>query len=188
MKRDNGLNTYYPFSGGGSGTSNYNDLSNKPIINQDLDDVSFTPVANTYYRHIGASATNYVIGGIYYYDGTGFTWLAGQTGTKLYEHNLSFAASNVPELRFILYSASPTRITLNDFYWTYWKYASLVPFYNTGGVQYMILGAYFEYFYFEEEQEDVLRAVYSCCWAGGTQIQTYVDSFLTSLLDTVTEL
>lgn len=53
-----------------SGSSNYNDLSNKPIVNQDLDDVGFTPVASTYYRHTGASGSNYVIGKIYYYDGT----------------------------------------------------------------------------------------------------------------------
>ena len=38
------------------GSTDYNDLDNTPIINQDLDDVSFTPTANTYYRHTGASS------------------------------------------------------------------------------------------------------------------------------------
>ena len=36
----------------GSG-SNYNNLSNLPIINQDLLAANFTPVQNTYYRHTG---------------------------------------------------------------------------------------------------------------------------------------
>jgi len=35
------------------GVDDYNDLDNKPIINQDLEAVGFTPVANTYYRHTG---------------------------------------------------------------------------------------------------------------------------------------
>ena len=39
-----------------SGSSNYNDLTNKPIINQDLGDVGFTPTNYTYYRHTGNSS------------------------------------------------------------------------------------------------------------------------------------
>lgn len=38
---------------GGSGVSDYNELANKPVINQDLSATDFTPVANTYYRHTG---------------------------------------------------------------------------------------------------------------------------------------
>lgn len=38
---------------GGSGVSDYNDLANIPVINQDLSATDFTPVANTYYRHTG---------------------------------------------------------------------------------------------------------------------------------------
>ena len=64
-----------------SGSSNYNDLTNIPIVNQDLDDVGFTPVANTYYRHVGSSATTYAIGGIYYYDGTNYNAITGGGGT-----------------------------------------------------------------------------------------------------------
>lgn len=36
---------------GGSGVSDYNELANIPVINQDLSATDFTPVANTYYRH-----------------------------------------------------------------------------------------------------------------------------------------
>lgn len=68
-------------------TDNYNDLSNKPIRNQDLDDAEFVPVANTYYRHTGASATMYTIGAIYYYDGTNFN-IVGAAGGKMYRHNI----------------------------------------------------------------------------------------------------
>lgn len=38
---------------GGSGVSDYNELANKPIINQDLSENGFTPVKGTYYRHTG---------------------------------------------------------------------------------------------------------------------------------------
>lgn len=62
------------------GSTDYDDLTDKPIINQDLDDGSFTPSTNTYYRHIGASATTYTIGGIYYYDGTDFNLIDGSKG------------------------------------------------------------------------------------------------------------
>lgn len=59
-------------AGGGSGTTDYDDLSHLPIINQDLDELGFVPVSGTYYRHNGASSTNYAIGVIYYYDGINF--------------------------------------------------------------------------------------------------------------------
>jgi len=65
-----------------SGSSNYNELSNKPIKNQDLDDVGFSPVSNTYYRHTGASATTYEIGRIYYYDGTYFNAVLSQNDVE----------------------------------------------------------------------------------------------------------
>ena len=37
------------------GVTNYNELSNIPIINQDLDDENFIPEAGVYYRHTGSS-------------------------------------------------------------------------------------------------------------------------------------
>ena len=37
------------------GVTDYDDLDNKPVVNQDLDAVGFMPTANTYYRHIASS-------------------------------------------------------------------------------------------------------------------------------------
>lgn len=46
----------------------YNEMTDKPIVNQDLSAVGFTPVANTYYRNTGDN--EYAKGGIYFYNGT----------------------------------------------------------------------------------------------------------------------
>ena len=53
-------------------TADYNGLSNKPIINANLSEVSLVPVANTYYRHVGATTLTFTQGLIYKYDGTKF--------------------------------------------------------------------------------------------------------------------
>ena len=37
------------------GVTNYNELSNIPVVNQDLDDENFIPEAGVYYRHTGSS-------------------------------------------------------------------------------------------------------------------------------------
>lgn len=46
-------------------SSNYNDLSNIPVINQDLSATGFTPVKDTYYRHTGTTNRDYTNGVIY---------------------------------------------------------------------------------------------------------------------------
>ena len=46
----------------------YNILDNIPVINQDLSASGFTPVANTYYRHTGATTDTFTQGVIYLYD------------------------------------------------------------------------------------------------------------------------
>lgn len=48
--------------------ANYNKLDNIPVINQDLSATDFTPVANTYYRHTGATTDTFTQGVIYLYD------------------------------------------------------------------------------------------------------------------------
>ncbi len=58
-------------------SGSYNDVSNIPVINQDLTASGFTPVANTYYRHTGATTASYTNGVIYYYNGTGYAALDG---------------------------------------------------------------------------------------------------------------
>ena len=49
-------------------SGSYNNLSNIPVINQDL--TNFMPVGGTYYRHIGASSDTFRNDTIYLYDGT----------------------------------------------------------------------------------------------------------------------
>ena len=58
----------------------YNNLENKPIINADLHSGYHTPVANTYYRHIGTTLSPFARGVIYYYDGNTYTEIIGGGG------------------------------------------------------------------------------------------------------------
>ena len=64
----------------------YNDLPNIPVQNQDLAVSGFTPVANSYYRHTGATTDTFTQGVIYLYNGTGYAALgeSGSGGAKTY--------------------------------------------------------------------------------------------------------
>ena len=46
-------------------SSNYDELENVPVINQDLSATGFTPVKDTYYRHTGTTNSDYTKGVIY---------------------------------------------------------------------------------------------------------------------------
>lgn len=48
-----------------AGTTDYNELENVPVINQDLSAAGFTPVKDTYYRHTGTTNRDYTNGVIY---------------------------------------------------------------------------------------------------------------------------
>ena len=48
--------------------ADYNQLDSIPVINQDLSASGFTPVANTYYCHTGATTDTFTQGVIYLYD------------------------------------------------------------------------------------------------------------------------
>ena len=50
--------------------ADYNQLDSIPVINQDLSASGFTPTANTYYRHTGATTDTFTQGVIYLYDTT----------------------------------------------------------------------------------------------------------------------
>lgn len=63
--------------GEGAGVTDYNDLSNKPVIEQDLSEDTFNPVVGTYYKHSGASSDTFVKGVIYYYDTDGYAKIDG---------------------------------------------------------------------------------------------------------------
>ena len=77
-------------------TSSYNDLANIPVINQDLTTSGFTPVANTYYRHTGATTDTFTQGVIYLYD-TAYHKLgeSGGGGTTLnrYEYTVDLIST-----------------------------------------------------------------------------------------------
>lgn len=60
--------------------ADYNQLDSIPVINQDLSASGFTPVANTYYRHTGATTDTFTQGVIYCYDGTEYKALDGSGG------------------------------------------------------------------------------------------------------------
>ena len=62
--------------------ADYNQLDNIPVINQDLSATDFTPVANTYYRHTGATTDTFTQGVIYLYD-TAYHKLGESGGTTL---------------------------------------------------------------------------------------------------------
>lgn len=81
---------------GGSGVSDYNELNNIPVINQDLSASGFTPVANTYYRHTGATTATFTQGVIYLYD-TAYHKLGesgGGTTLNRYKYQMSVNATN----------------------------------------------------------------------------------------------
>lgn len=76
-------------TGGSGGVTDYDMLTDKPILNANLNGI--TPIANTYYRHIGGNTENYTRNVIYYYDGTQYhkvpyvektpTWSTGTSGS-----------------------------------------------------------------------------------------------------------
>ena len=74
-------------------SGSYNDLANIPVINQDLTASGFTPVANTYYRHTGATTDTFTQGVIYLYD-TAYHKLgeSGGGGTTLNRYTYSFTS------------------------------------------------------------------------------------------------
>lgn len=63
-----------------TGTTVYNNLSDIPIINQDLSASGFTPVENSYYRHTGTTTASFTKGVIYFWNGTGYAALSGSGG------------------------------------------------------------------------------------------------------------
>lgn len=91
-------------SGSGSGVSDYNNLDNIPVINQDLTASGFTPVANTYYRHTGATTDTFTQGVIYLYD-TAYHKLgeSGGGGTTLKKYTVNFANGEWNNTKYALF-------------------------------------------------------------------------------------
>lgn len=80
--------TEYKAITGETKTLDYNQIENIPVINQDLTASGFTPVANTYYRHTGATTDTFTQGIIYLYD-TAYHKLGESGGTTLNKYELT---------------------------------------------------------------------------------------------------
>lgn len=57
--------------------TDYSEIDGVPIVEQDLTASGFTPVANTYYKHTGATSATYTQGVIYLYNGTEYKAIDG---------------------------------------------------------------------------------------------------------------
>lgn len=80
--------------------ADYNKLDSIPVINQDLTASDFTPVANTYYRHTGATTDTFTQGVIYLYD-TAYHKLGesgGSGGGTTLNRYTTFVGNNTAEL------------------------------------------------------------------------------------------
>lgn len=108
--------------------ADYSKLDNIPVINQDLTASGFTPVANTYYRHTGATTDTFTQGVIYLYDTAYHKLGESGGGTTLNQYTTSVdtrVSSNRGTLYRILknakkisyirnsYTASPVSFALN---------------------------------------------------------------------------
>lgn len=76
--------------------ADYNKLDNIPVINQDLSASGFTPTANTYYRHTGATNNTFTQGVIYFYDTAYHKLGESGGGTTLNKYTFSVSISNSP--------------------------------------------------------------------------------------------
>lgn len=96
-------NDVYSWEDVAGGASDYNVLTNIPVINQDLTAAGFTPVANTYYRHTGTTTDTFTQGVIYLYD-TAYHKLGesgGGTKLNMYNYTLSPLSNKTENLRLI---------------------------------------------------------------------------------------
>lgn len=75
--------------------ADYNKLDSIPVINQDLSASGFTPVANTYYRHTGATTDTFTQGVIYLYDTAYHKLGESGGGTTLNKYTVSKPSINL---------------------------------------------------------------------------------------------
>ena len=92
--------------------ADYNQLDSIPVINQDLSATDFTPVANTYYRHTGATTDTFTQGVIYLYD-TAYHKL-GESGGGTTLNKYTFSGTSATRLNKIVTNAkSISAVSLN---------------------------------------------------------------------------
>ena len=118
--------------------ADYNQLDSIPVINQDLSASGFTPTANTYYRHTGATTDTFTQGIIYLYDtayhklgesgGTTYHKLGESGGTTLNKYVYTFSGNDFARLRRIVDNAKGNiniAFVYNDWLWygslSFWR-------------------------------------------------------------------
>lgn len=97
---------------------NYNILDNIPVINQDLTASGFTPVANTYYRHTGATTDTFTQGVIYLYDTAYHKLGESGGGTTLNRYELSISTGSLysyTSLLFNIYQNAKGRVVVGRY-------------------------------------------------------------------------
>lgn len=102
--------------------ADYNQLDNIPVINQDLSASGFTPTANTYYRHTGATTDTFTQGIIYLYD-TAYHKLGESSGggTTLNKYTYTVSQNEASSINYervrkiCLNSKGKVEITFNYF-------------------------------------------------------------------------
>ena len=119
---------------------NYNILDNIPVINQDLTASGFTPVANTYYRHTGATTDTFTQGVIYFYD-TAYHKLGesgGGTTLNRYEVTLGELVGNAQGVSLLnkIITTAKGNYTVYDY--------NLLITYNVLGGKYAIEFKYYQ--------------------------------------------
>lgn len=101
--------------------ADYNKLDNIPVINQDLSASGFTPVANTYYRHTGATTATFTQGVIYLYDTAYHKLGESGGGTTLNRYELSLTVSQLAsktKLLYDIYTQAKGRVAACQYHYT----------------------------------------------------------------------
>lgn len=152
---------------------NYNILDNIPIINQDLSASGFTPVANTYYRHTGATTASFTQGVIYLYD-TAYHKLGESGGTTLNKYELSINTTALPNntlLLYKIYTQAKGRVIIGRN-----SYNSNTSFYITQFTPYYIASNYVQLFTIIGYSDFVQINGYSCINGTLKRVYAYINS------------
>ena len=115
--------------------ADYNQLDSIPVINQDLSASGFTPVANTYYRHTGATNDTFTQGVIYLYD-TAYHKLGDSGGTTLNKYTYTInenASSSAFNRVYNIMKSAKGRVFAQYNHSSYWQNAAII-FSNRGTV------------------------------------------------------
>lgn len=179
--------------------ADYNQLDSIPVINQDLSASGFTPVANTYYRHTGATTDTFTQGVIYLYDTAYHKLGESGGGTTLNRYELSIDVSSLRSkslLLYNIYTQAKGRVTICSYsprsstgafsyleYTPYWISDSEVRlFYINGNQGSMYIGAFTnssgtcKYDYAVIQNDKTISGAGTEDWSGTLKVIYYNDT------------